>query len=372
MLTPITRLEHTMKLRRDERTETDGDPITCEVEVIPGLEEIAAAELHSRFRKRVTVLPAIKEGLLPILFDGDLRALLDLETVLAVYGQRWFPVPRPKALLGHAYFTTLLSMIDAVRELHRPDAFRSFRISAAGQDSSVLMRLRETLERETGLEDVSDEGDLLIRLRRPLDRDDGWDVLLRLSPRPLSARSWRVCNLVGALNASVAQAMVRLCQPQPDDAVLNIACGSATLLIERLLFGPTRAALGCDTDPEALACAHANVQASGFSTISLADWDAGKLPMPDACIDTVLADLPFGQLVGSHDRNLALYPRLLREAARVTIRGGLFASLTQDMRLWEGIIADAAADWTLDAVLPIKMPSGGGHLHPRIYLLRRK
>lgn len=353
------------------RVSRTADPITCEVEVIPGLELIAIAELHQRFRSRVTVEPSLKEGLLPILFDGDLRALLDLGTVLAVYGQRWFPVPRPKALLGHAEMTTLLSMIETVRDLHPAHAFRTFRISAAGEDSSVLVRLREALASETGLQYVAEEGDLLIRLRRPLDGSAGWDVLIRLSPRPLSAREWRVCNLAGALNASVAQAMVRLTRPHPDDVVLNVGCGSATLLIERVLNRAARLAIGCDSDPAALHCAGENVRASGVLPIHLYDWDAGDLPMPDACVDVVLADLPFGQLVGSHDRNVVLYPRLLREAARVTLRGGLFAAITQEIRLWEGLVADAAAYWTLEQVIPIKLPFGGGHLRPRIYLLRR-
>ncbi len=111
------------------------DPITCEIEVLPGLEPFAIEELRKRFRRRVTILPSLREGLIPILYDGDLADLLELRTVLAVYGQRHFEVPRPKALQGHAAFTTVLSMIEAVRELHPPDAFKSVRVSAAGADS---------------------------------------------------------------------------------------------------------------------------------------------------------------------------------------------------------------------------------------------
>lgn len=353
------------------RQSADDLPITCEVEVIPGLEAVAAAELRGRYRGRVAVLPPLKEGLLPILYGGDLRALLDLETVLAVYGQRRFDAPRPKALLGHTNWATLLSMIEVVLDLHPGGTFTTFRISAAGQDSSVLVRLREAIAAETGLRYVDEEGDLLLRLRQPLDGSAGWEALIRLSPRPLSVRGWRVCNLPGALNASVAQAMARLARPHPDDVVLNLLCGSGTLLIERLRFGPARIAIGCDTDAEALQCARANVAASGHTMIRLEAWDAGALPAPDASVDTVLADLPFGQLVGSHEANRALYPRVLREAARVTIGGGLFAAITHDLRLWEGLVAGAAG-WSLDTVLPIKLPFGGGHLRPRIYLLRRK
>lgn len=342
-----------------------------ELEVIPGLEAIAADELR-RVSRRVVIETARREGLIGFHYDGDPAVLLDLATALAVYERRVFPIPRPKALLGQAHFDALLRLIADIRALHRRDAFATFRISAAGQDSSVLQRLREELATQIGLEYVADEGDLLLRLRRPPDGSDGWEALIRLSPRPLSARSWRVCNLAGAINASVARAMALLTLPHPDDAVLNLACGSGTLLIERLLEAPARIAIGCDTDAVARRCAIDNIAAADTREIALEAWDAGDLPTPDGWADAVLADLPFGQLVGSHESNVALYPRILREAARVTIGGGVFVAITQDIRLWERLVADAAADWTLDLVLPIKLPFGGGYLRPRIYRLRRR
>jgi tRNA (guanine6-N2)-methyltransferase len=342
-----------------------------ELEVIPGLEAIAVEELR-RVARRVTIEPGRREGLIAFGYDGDPAALLDLGTVLAVYERRFFPIPRPKALLGQQHLDALLALIADVRALHGRDAFQTFRLSAAGQDSSVLQRLREELAARTGLEDVADEGDLLLRLRRPLDGSDGWEVLIRLSPRPLSTRAWRVCNLPGAINASVARAMALLTLPHPDDAVLNLLCGSGTLLIERLLHAPARLAIGCDTDAFARRCAIDNIAAADVDQIAIEAWDAGDLPTPDGWADAVLADLPFGQLVGSHEGNVELYPRILREAARVTIGGGVFVAITGDIRLWERLVADAAAEWTLDLVLPIKLPFASGYLHPRIYRLRRK
>jgi 23S rRNA G2445 N2-methylase RlmL len=343
-----------------------------EVEVIPGLESIAAGELRRQLRQHVLIEPHYKEGLIPIQYNGDPAALLDLRTVLAVYARHYFAVPRPKALLGQSAFDRLLEQIAGVRALHSRKAFQTLRVSAAGQESAVMLRLREELARATGLEDVPEEGDLLLRLRRSVADAEGWEALIRLSPRPLSARSWRVCNLAGALNASVAHAMSLLTQPHADDAVLNLACGSGSLLIERLAAAQARIAIGCDTDRAALACARENVAASGQSAIRLEAWDVGALPTPDAWADAVLVDLPFGQLVGSHAANTVLYPRVLRESARVMIGGGLLVAITQDIRLWEGLVADAPEKWSQVAVLPIKLPFGGGHLHPRIYVLRRK
>lgn len=342
-----------------------------ELEVIPGLEAIAVRELRRIAAGNVELERGYREGLVPFLATCKPATLLKLRTVLAVYARRRFVIPRPKALLGQQHMDVLLDMIGSVRRLYPQNAWQTLRVSAAGQESSVLLRLREELALRTGLEDVPEEGDLLLRLRRPPDGAEGWEALLRLSPRPLTTRAWRVCNWPGALNASVAHAMALLSQPDPDDAVLNLCCGSGSLLIERLDAAPARIAVGCDIDRESLVCARENA-AAGASALRLEDWDAGALPTPDAWADALLADLPFGQLVGSHDANLRLYPRVLREATRVATGGALFVAITHEIRLWERLVADAVADWSLDAVLPIKLPFSGGYLRPRIYVMRRK
>src|SRR5262249_39019682 len=78
-------------------------------------------------------------------YRGDLRALLGLRAVVAVYLVRAFSVPRPRGLLGHQHFEALLALIATVRKLHPPDAFRTLRLSAAGEDSAVLTRLKTDL-----------------------------------------------------------------------------------------------------------------------------------------------------------------------------------------------------------------------------------
>src|SRR5262249_30070728 len=151
-----------------------------------------------------------------------------------------------------------------------------------GEDSAVMSRLKHELAQHTGLALASEEGDLLLRLRRAAD-GEGWEALARISPRPLATRAWRVCNLPGALHATLAHGMMRLSVPQPDDVVVNLACGSGTLLVERQALGRARSLLGCDTDPVALACARANLQAAGFTEgADLEPWDATDLPLADS------------------------------------------------------------------------------------------
>ena len=118
-----------------------------------------------------------------------------------------------------------------------------------------MTRIKRELADRLRLEVSESSGDLLVRIRRAAA---GWQVLVRTSPRPLSTRAWRVCNLPGALNATLAHAMVSMTDPIESEVFVNIACGSGTLLIERLALGPACVAVGYDLNGEALSCARTN------------------------------------------------------------------------------------------------------------------
>jgi 23S rRNA G2445 N2-methylase RlmL len=272
-------------------------------------------------------------------------------------------------------------------------------LGAAGRDSTMMQRLKAEIARHTGLEEVSEEGDLLVRLRpaptlsSPSGRgvggkwpskgpEGGWDALVRLSPKPLATRDWRVCNIEGSLQATVAHAMALLTQPKPDDVYLNLCCGSGTLLIERALASTAQKLIGCDINPDALICANQNIAtlrsrgdrpstSSGcghpyINDIALRDWDATRLPLPDASVDAIVADLPFGHRVGTHDDNTALYPALLGEAKRVAKPGAWCVLITVEIKLLEQLIS-AKAQWERESTLRINL----GGLRPAIFVLRR-
>lgn len=337
-----------------------------EVVVPAGLEAVARAELR-RLVRGARLEPPAAPGVVALTYGGDLRALLGLRAATSAYLVRWFDVPRPRALLGDAQLREAVALAQAALRLHPPGAFQTLYLSAAGADTSVMARLKQELAARLGLRVGDEDGDLLLRLRRG-PGGAGWELLARLSPRPLATRAWRVCNLAGALSGPVAHAMAALSQPSAGDVFLNIACGSGTLLVERLLIGPARRAIGCDTSAEALACAAANVAAAGLKgRCELADWDARALPLPDASVDAIVGDLPFGHLVGSHEENLALYPALLAEAARVARPGARCALLSHEVRLMERLLAESPA-WRLEEALRVDL----GGLHPRIFLLRRR
>jgi tRNA (guanine6-N2)-methyltransferase len=346
-------------------------PYDCEADVVAGIDDIAYVELGDAFGARLQFRHEVGRdlpGSLRFSYAGDLRQLLLPRTVQAVHLVLTFPVPRPRALLGDEHFRALLAATALVRDLQPPAAYQTLYLSAAGAESAVLTRLKEELARHTALRIAAPEGDLQLRLRRPRASAPGWEVLIRLSPRPLATRSWRICNFEGALNATVARAMALLTVPRADDIFLNLACGSGSLLVERALCAPAYRLIGCDTSPSALACATANCQAADLAGITeLYDWDAGAVPAPAASVDALCADLPFGHLVGSHAENVALYPRIMQEAARIARPGARFVLLTHEVRLMETMLATSQAWETLE----IRRVALGG-LYPRIFVLHRR
>lgn len=379
-------------------------PPLFEAEIVEGIEALAENELR---QMREVQIVSRGRGAVQFTYAGNLRRLQSLKLTQAIYAVQPFAVPRPKALLGDQHFRAIMTQVDAVLVAWPRNTFKTIHIAAAGAESGVMQRLLADLARQTGLQPNLEEGDLLLRIRsksqeprtksqesriqntdvkvtgKRLDSAlstqhlglstehlalNSWEVLTRLTPRPLATRAWRVCNYEGALNATVARAMALLTQPKPSDVILNVLCGSGSLLIERGLWGEAAQMMGCDINHLARDCAEQNIQAAAFAKApQVMDWDARQLPLPDQSVDVLLADLPFGNLLGSHRDNLNLYPAVLREAARVAKPNARFVLITHEIKLIEAVLADLPGLWQVKESLKVTLRG----LHPRIYILNR-
>lgn len=334
-----------------------------------GLDTIVQNELRIRLGGQETILPLAKEnaGLVQFTYYGKPGRLLQLKTVLSLFYGTRFDVPRPLALMGDQNFRLLMARVDEVIQSWPKDTFHTLHLAAAGSDSTVMVRFADEIARLKGLTVVKGEGDLLVRVRKPLDGSQGWEVLLRMSPRPLSLRKWRVRDFEGGLNAALAHGMVLLTRPTPEDTFLNLTCGSGTLLVERALCGPVRQLIGSDGRADVLGYAAANLAAGGFShRAELLQSGGWALPLADHSVNVLCADLPQGNDPISHEENLILYPRLLKEAARVAKPRARAVFLTYELRVMD-LMLNLSQEWVLEDLLEITL----NNLQPRIYCLRR-
>lgn len=318
------------------------DSVTVEVGVAPGLDDVVLRELRTLARRErlPTPLTSSRDDAISVAWPGDPAALHALRTAQSVARVWRFDVPRPKALLDTSALRTLGA---GLRGISGGARFRALRLAAAGAGSPVMQRLARALGDEVGLPVDADDGDLLVRVRP--GAEGGWEVLARTTPRPLSVRPWRVCDRPGALDAALAAALVQLAGVRAGDRVANPMVGSGTLLIERALAGAAACLHGVDSDLEALACAARNAEAAGVSErLWLARGDARSTLRPDDAAegryDLVLVDPPWGDAVGDHAGNAALYGDLLAAAAAQTVRGGRLVLVTHEVRLAERLLGE--------------------------------
>jgi 23S rRNA G2445 N2-methylase RlmL len=87
--------------------------------------------------------------------------------------------------------------------------------------------------------------------------------------------------------------------------------------------------------------------------------------LPPQAADWLYADLPFGNLVGSHVENRLLYPAILQEAARLARPNAAFVVLTHEINLMRASLKESP--W--NAVSETRINLRG--LHPRLFVLEQ-
>lgn len=340
-----------------------------ELVYLPGLEPAVRDEVEHQLSgvQRLWVVPG-REDSLGLDLRGSLAPLLELRTVVAPFLVLSFPVPRPKSLLSGEYFPQIVDVIHEVQRLNAADPPSGLRIEAAGRDTTVMRTFAGQLAEATGLVEDPEAGECVVRVRRT-PQGEGWDVLVRVSTLPLSARPWRVQGHPAAANATVAAAMVNITDPRPTDRVVNLMCGSGTLLVERLIAAPAKVAIGMDRDADAVTATAENLDAAHLA--GRADLLVNDIRDDEwvrrGPFDVLLADPPWGDKTGRHEQNEAVHLALLERAHVAAAPGALLVVLTHEIRIMERCLVRASGLWRLRSETRVFHK---GH-HPRIYLLSK-
>ena len=339
-------------------------PHRFEAEVIPGLESFAFDELCRALQPNVDQIIKLRAGFIRFRYGGAAETLLSLRSVIAIYRVHQFPIPRPKAFLGHQHKTRLTRILmDASRSFASPA--QTLGIGAAGLNSSVMRRLRQELVAALQLAPAVDgKGELFMRML-PAGETAGWEVLVRISPKPNSARDYRRVNMPGSLNATAAYAMTAEENLGENAVIVNLCSGTSTILIEHALAHPRHQLLAIDAMTVALDAGRQNSRASGLETrIQHIRADARRTPLPAQLADRLYADLPFGHYIGSHKENIRLYPAILDEADRLARPDAAFIVLTHEVKLLRHCLRQSP--WRAACETRINLRG----LHPRLVVLR--
>ncbi len=333
-----------------------------EVEFLLGLKDVVKSDLKAAgvFKDARNITET--DTTMTFSYFGKLSRLKKVGSILSIYAVKRFTVPRPKALLGHEHWSSLLAFLKDMKQL---DTFESFRFSAAGKDSVVFNRLRDDISKALFLRH-HDEGDFLLRFR-PIENAEGWEVLARVTNRPSSARAWRLCNQAGGLNATVAAAVVSIANIRQTDRIYCPMCGSGTLAIEAArAVGLEHPIVATDISQTSVTCTETNVAAMTFknTNILISKEDATRTAFDAQSIDLVLVNMPWGDAVSTVEENSDLYPAFFQEMQRILSPQGRILVITHDMRRFESFLNTSS--WNYEQKLQVYH---GGH-YPRVYLLK--
>jgi ubiquinone/menaquinone biosynthesis C-methylase UbiE len=137
---------------------------------------------------------------------------------------------------------------------------------------------------------------------------------------PAAGRDWRLPfydPVVKLLGGDVARrTLVEQAALQPTHRVLEVGCGTGTLLMLIKQLHPGVDVVGLDPDPRALARAKRKA-ATASAAITLDRGFSDVLPYPDASFDAVFSSFMFHHLEGADEKL-----KTLREIRRVLKPGG--------------------------------------------------
>jgi len=352
--------------------------------------------------------------------DAEIYAgLLSLKSVMNVFlvqrGEKLHPlqINNHKSILGDMV-ETVLSLEKEKTASKEKSAFKTFKLRCAGSDSpevqSIQRYISETFKLQAGQITGTNSGtasveagnlslgvDLDMYIHRP---DALWEVGVRLTPRPLSVRDYKIEHIKGGINPTVAYAMntmafshtvtrtPSLSSLHPLDhnthanlSYLNICSGSATLLIEAHLQSATVDAsmsghfLGFDIDKKTNSQAIHNIQNAGLIRdiqIKTADLlDKPNFGNERALFDVITSDLPFGMQVGKGDDLDKLYKTFVEYATEKLKEDGVLVVYTTEVETFGKALRGSA--FIIEKTVSLKLTTSvGSIIQPKIFVCSKK
>ncbi len=325
---------------------------------IAGLREIVLTEIS-----RYSDLPVIEEDgdSLYLNFVQDLTKIRSLRSVARAYvvvqDDKYNPsyISKHKVILGN--------LIEIVTSGNK-DKFKSFKITCAGLDSPEVHSIAEYIKEIYGLID-REEADMKIHI---IKLDSVWEVGIQITPRPLSFRNYKLKNMSGAMDSTIAYAVNSLGNLEDASSYLNIFSGSATLLIEAAQCYPNlRQLVGFDNNKEHLSLAMQNIKKAGLiKKIQIKERDIFNKP-DFGTFDVITSDLPFGMAISKNEDLRNLYQCFVDYCQEKLNPDGRLVVYTSKHEILNKIILKSK--FKIIKILDLKfITSVDAYLFPKIFL----
>ncbi len=249
---------------------------------------------------------------------------------------------------------------EAVAEAARAELSVPYRIELTGYTGDRTRFLKE-LRRACGGENSPSHYALELRVSC---RGDVCSLYLKPSCDERGRYAWRARAISASVKPALGACLARYIAPRvkKDPIVLDPFCGSGTLLFSCEEAFPCQSLLGVDISLSAVQAARENA-AAGRSRARFVQKDVLKF-VPRERADLVVANLPFGNRVGTHENNTALYAAFLARLPSLMAPDGLALLYTMEYRLLNELLQKKDAP----ALIETRRTEAGGLL-PWVFVL---
>ncbi|MBQ2661121.1 MAG: methyltransferase [Clostridia bacterium] len=241
-----------------------------------------------------------------------------------------------------------------------------------GEKAKKLAKLLDTTT-DSGNKDsrtlhlVNSPSNYEIEIRIELHGNGAADAYLKLYTFEDTRFDYRVGALPASMNGATAAAVLRMAKEYLSEnaRVLDPCCGSGTLLIEREKLKAVAGTTGVDIAHKAIDIARENAGAAKakakFVVNDCLRFEAKRK------YDELVSNLPFGNRVGTHKDNEALYKGILDRLSSWVKKDGIAILYTMEFTLLKKLIKERQ---NLELLVEARTDAGG--LTPMIFVLRVK
>jgi tRNA (guanine6-N2)-methyltransferase len=295
-----------------------------------GLSNVVKSELEEY--QDISIIRETDESIY-IQFIEPFSTLCFLRSVLRVYVISEDKKYTPRYVANHKSIAG--NLISYVLQ-NSSDDFRTHKIVCAGSDSPEVRSIAEYIQETYNLTEA-DDADLKFYIIKPYD---SWQVGVEITARPLSVRDYKVENMSGAMDPTIAYAVNQLANLSNACSYLNVFSGSATLLIEAgLQYKNLEELVGFDNNKKHLSLAIQNIKKAGLiRKIRLHEKDMLQKPYELGTYDAITSDMPFGMSISKDEDLSELYEAFVDYCAGSLNPKGTLVAYTNQVDLFEKVI----------------------------------
>ena len=248
------------------------------------------------------------------------------EKIYSVRSFRELLIPIAKAGEDCSIKDRIIEVLDKTHE-NNGKPFR-YRIEYIGTDdrTGIISEYARMLDCGRLVNSVSDYE---VEVRVYKDRS----VKLKLYTYEDNRFSYRKEKLPASIHPANAASVISFAKQylKKDAVVLDMCCGSGTMLFERELALPAKRLMGVDITENAIDCAKKNAKAFDKKFLFYHS-DCRRFTLREP-VDEIISNLPFGNRVGNHENNERLYHSIFTNMQYWLKPGGAAILYTMEFKL---------------------------------------